>query len=379
MPFTGSGLSGYPLAAAVSMLLYLAVVLALWRAAGYAHKSYPLFAVLSVALGFLCSRLFYCAVSPACFGEIASDPLRLFSLSPADHSMLGLLLGVALAAVLTAKRAKRGSQSLLDTAALPMGLLLFGLRLAEGLTEELGIGRQVDAGTLTQAFPFLFVTEKLGTMELYRLAVFRYEAVFALLLFGLALLYRRKAAASRPGGLALLFTLLYCGGQVLFESMRDDGHMVLGFIRVQQLLALLIILAVLWAVSRRYARAVHARNTVTAAWALLPVAVFILLIMLAPINHVLDLSGHIPLGVGLLAGIGVYLAFFLRRRGANPRLIALWLLTTLAVIGCVLLEFSMDASTNLPRDYALLALCSLALLLCPYTLYRRLLTQEVAS
>ena len=371
--------SGYPLLAVISMLVYLATVLVLWRTTGgYKVKPYLLFAVLSIVLGWLCSRLLYCAVYPACFGEIAAAPLSLFSLSFTDNSMLGLLLGITVATVITAEITKHSRVHLLDTAALPVGLLLCGLRIAEGLTKELGIGRQVDAGTLTEAFPFLFVTEKLGTMELYRLAVFRYEAVFALLIFGLMLLYRRKAFPNRPGGLALLFTLLYCGGQLLFESMRDDGHMVLGFIRVQQVLALLIMLAVLWGVSRRYARVYHARNTVTAAWTLLPVAVMILWIMVAPVNHVLDLSGHIPLGIGLLAGIGLYLAFFLLGRGANPRLIALWLITTLAVAGCVLLEFSMDASAHLGRDYALLALCSLILYLCPCTLYHKLPKQEAA-
>ncbi len=380
MSFTVFGLSGYPLVAAVSMLVYLAIVWVLWLIVGLRKKTYLLFAVLSVVLGVLCSRLLYCAVTPASFSQFLSADL----LSPQGGglSMMGFLLGILLAIAIAAKINDSLYELPLsvyaDVAACPVGLLVFGLRLGEGLTGELGIGRQVDSGFLTEKLPFLFVTEKLGTMELYRLAVFRYEAVFALIIVLLLVLYIYRAIPNRFGDAHKLFILLYCGGQVLFESMRDDGHMVLGFIRVQQVLALLILLALLWVISRWYADAdkSHVRNTVTAAWTLLPIALFIVILMVAPINHVLDLTGHIPLGIGLLAGIGLYLAFFLRIKGADPRLIIQWLIAVCAVIGCVLLEFSMDVSTNLPLDFALLALCALVLTLSPYTLYRKLLKPE---
>ena len=120
-------------------------------------------------------------------------------------------------------------------------------------------------------------------------------------------------------------------------------------------------------------------TAVTAAWTALPLGVFILVLMVAPINHVLDLSGHITLGAGMLALLLVYLAFFLRTKGANLRLILTWLAALVTVTACVLLEFSMDGSASPLRDYALLMLCCAVLLLCPWTLYRALNRQEDAS
>jgi len=236
----------------------------------------------------------------------------------------------------------------------------------------------VQADALAQSLPVLFISEKFGAIQLYRLAVFRYEAVFALLLLGAMFLFRMNKHR-RAGDLAMLFFALYGAGQIVFESMRSDGHMVVSFIRIQQVLGLLYILIVLGVFCRRYGKTRGARDAVTAAWAMLPVIAVVVVMMVTPINHMLDLTDKIPLGIGVLAAMGVYLAFFLRVRGANPRLILTWLVALLLVAACVMLEFSLDRSTDIFRDYGMLALCAAALFLCPWSLYHTLSRREALA
>ena len=373
--FTGSG---YGLTAGVSVLCYLWISVWLNRKTRFDMDAMLLYGVLGIPLGLFISRIFFCATNGAYFFQTLEQPEKMLYFWDGGYSMTGMLLGLVLAAWIAAKIKKLNFKAFLDAVTLPLGVLLIGLRLAEGLTDGLGFGRQVEVGALAQSLPVLFVTEKMGVMELYRLAVFRYEAVFALIILGLMVLFKR-AANRREGDLAMLFFALYGAGQVLFESMRSDGHMVMLFIRVQQVTGLLMPLTVLFVLCTRYAKRRGARGAVTAAWTMLPIMAFVLILMVAPINHVLDLSGHIPLGIGILAAFALYLAFFLRTKGANLRLILTWVAALLTMAACVLLEFSMDGSADIFRDYALLALCAAVLFLCPYTLYRTLQKQEVSA
>ncbi|MFH1512066.1 MAG: prolipoprotein diacylglyceryl transferase family protein [Bacillota bacterium] len=378
MTFTVWGLTGYGygLAAGAAALCYLGIAVWMKRKTRVFAEAVLLYGVLGIPLGLIVSRVFFCAVNAGYFFETIAQPIRMLSFWDGGFSMAGLLFGLTLAALLAAKIRKIRFGALLDAVTLPMGLLLFGLRLAEGFTGELGIGSQVEAGAIAGNLPFLFVTEQMGALELHRLAVYRYEAAFALIVFGLMLLLLRSKRNRREGDLSLLFFALYGAGQILFESMRDDGHMVLGFIRVQQVLALLTVLIVLGVFCRRFRKLRGARDAVTAAWTIPPLMAFVFILMVAPVNHVLDLSGHIPLGIGILALFSLYLAFFLRRKGASPRLILTWLIALLTVAACVMLEFSMDGSGSLLRDYALLMLCCAVLFLCPFTLWRKLTLEE---
>ena len=400
MTFTVLGITGslYGLAAGVSALCYLGALILLYRKTYFNAEIILLYGILGMPLGLLVSRVFFCAVNYTYYVEAIQQPVKMLYFWDGGYSMAGLLLGLVAAAWLTAKLKKLNYRSFLDAVTLPMGVLLFGLRLAEGLSEYFGIGRQVEAGALAQSFPLLFVTETFGALELHRLAVFRYEAVFALLLLGFMLLFKRSKKR-RDGDLTMLFFALQGAGQIFFESMRNDGHMIISFIRVQQVLALLSILIVLGVFCHRYGqtrgirgsvkdgptavflagkhqKAYGARGAVTAAWTMLPIMALVLYMMITPINHMLDLTDKLPLGIGILAVMGAYLAFFLRIKGANFRLICTWLVALITVGACVMLEFSMDGSANLTRDYALLALCAAVLFLCPYSLYLSLSRQE---
>lgn len=373
MTFTILGITGslYGLAAGIGMLCYLGLMLLLRRKSGLSADAVLWYGVLGMPIGLIVSRAVFCAANFNYYFLVLEQPWKMLNFWDGGYSMAGLMLGLVIAALLSARINKLGFRAFLDAAVLPMGLLVFGLRLAEGLTENLGVGSQVEAGALAQSLPVLFISEKFGAIELHRLAVFRYEAAFALVLLGAMFLFRRNQNR-RGGDLAMLYFALYGAAQIVFESMRNDGHMVYSFVRVQQVLALLSILIVLGVFCRRYGKAHGARDAVTAAWAMLPVMAVVLWMMLKPINHMLDLTGHIGIGVGILVALGVYLGFFLRLKGANVRLILTWFVSLITVAACVMLEFSLDGSTNIFRDYGLLALCAAILFLAPYSLYSSL-------
>ncbi len=370
MTFSVLGLTGslYGLCAGLSVLCYLAAAIWLHRKTQFSADTVLTYGILGIPLGLVFARIFFSAANYTYFLQTLEQPAKMLYVWDGGLSMSGMLLGLVLAALLTARLKKLIFSSFLDAMVLPLGVLLFGLRLAEGLTEGFGVGRSIQSGTLTQILPFFFINEAFGTLELHRIAVFRLEAVFALILLGLMFLLKSRKGR-RPGDLSLLFFALYGAGQVLFESMRSDGHMVIIFIRVQQVLGLLAVLVALGVFCHRYGTRHGARDAVTAAWTLLPIMAVILWMMLFPINHVLDLTDHIWLGIGILAAMGVYLGFFLRIQGANLRLILTWIATLLTVAACVMLEFSMDGSQTILRDYSLLGGFAALLFLYPLSLF----------
>lgn len=379
MSFTVLGLTGhwYGLVVGFSALCYLGAAGLLGYRRRLPAGAIRLFGLMGIPLALLFSRLLFCAANFAYYTETISQPWRMLAFWDGGYSLLGALCGLLVAAWLAARACGVRFGVLADVTAVPLGVLVLGIRLAESLTGgALGVGRQVEVGgTLLTTLPWLFLPDRLGTLTLYRLAVYRYEAAAALLIlsFSLGLFFGRHPRwKPRPGDVAMIVFSLFGASQVLLESLRDDGHMILGFIRAQQVGYALIPLVALAVFCARYAHIREARNTVVTAWVLLPVAGLVALLMIHPLNHVLDLTGKRPVGLAVLLALAVYFGFFLRLRGANQRLILTWLTALTAIGVCVMVEFSVDGSANLVRDYALMGLCCLVLFLAPFTLWREL-------
>ena len=377
MTFTVLGLTGnwYGLALAASVLAYLCLAGVLGYVKRLPAGTVRVFALFALPMGLVLSRAAFCLANLDYFTETISQPLRMLAFWDGGYSLLGALCGLVVAAYVASRIQKVRFGALLDVATVPLGLLLAGFRLAEGLTGQLGVGRQLDVGALAEKMPWLFLTDHLGTLTLYRLAVYRYEAIAALLVLAFALWLffnrsiRRKA---KLGDVAMIVFALFGASQVVLESLRDDGHMLLGFIRVQQLGYALMPILALTVFGSRYSHIRKARNATDAAWVLLPVMALVGVLMVWPLNHVLDLSGKRELGFAALGALAIYMAIFLRVRGANLRLILTKLVALLAIAGCVMVEFSIDGSNDLLRDYAVMAGCCLALFLAPYTLWHEL-------
>ena len=215
-----------------------------------------------------------------------------------------MIPALLLAAWLTAKKQRCSFRSLWDCVSLSSALLFSMLYAGEGRT-ELGIGKVIDTGFLTSAFPFLVLEQKLGVNVEYRLIVYRLQCLACVVLFLVMLLSRRKSKAE--GILALRFWSIFASMQIFWESLRDDGHMLFIFLRIGQVAAGIVLLWVLIDLSRCYRQAgLHM------PWFVWPVFV-LCLGLIAALEFSLD--GRLTIGTpsmardyGLMAAVCVILA-----------------------------------------------------------------------
>ena len=233
--FTFLGLTGhaYGLCAAVAALI---VLIGMTRS--LSSRAAGLFGVLGIVLGVLGARLLYCVCNVSTFTETFENPWLMLRFFDGGLSMPGLIAGLLAAAALTAKWEKLSFARVMDALALPLGLAIAALRFGEQFT-DLGVGKAVTEGFATAHLPWLFQSSRMGVAVEYRLHVWAYEAVIGVIIFAVTLLARR-ALQKREGDTALFFFALYGSTQILLESMRDDGHMLLIFLRVGQLGAALM-------------------------------------------------------------------------------------------------------------------------------------------
>ena len=191
--------------------------------------------VTAIPLALIGSRLLFGLTSLA-MGDM-THPLQILYMWDGGASMSGAFAGVVLAAFLVEKHCKVPHGVLMDQLALGMPLALIVARLAE-IPTGVGMGRQVDT-------PWL---QWLGSLNEECHPVFIYEALWAVVLGIALLLFLRRNR--RPGDVLLTFMTLYGSAQVFFESLRDDYHMVIYYIRINQIAGLIMVLVpfILWLV-----------------------------------------------------------------------------------------------------------------------------------
>jgi len=225
------------------------------------------FGVLGTVFGIVLARALYCAVNWNSFIYNYENPMLMLRYFDGGMSMVGMIAGLMLAAVLAAKLAKVRTAQVMDAMAVPFGLLMWALRAGEKYT-ELGVGAAVEENFLTAHMPWLFVESRMGVMVDYRLKVWQYEVIMAIVLFVVAIVCYRKLK-NHAGDTAIVVFSLYGASQILLESMRDDGHMLIIFLRVGQLAAFLLPAFCCGILSRR----VKNKKLVTAAWIVLVLCV----------------------------------------------------------------------------------------------------------
>ena len=161
--------------------------------------------------------------------------------------------------------------AVLDVMCIPLGLSIALLRLGEQFT-DLGVGKAVEEGALTAAMPWLFLQSRMGVAVVYRLNVWAYETAAGVLIFVATLAVSRwlvRRECSRQGDTALFFMALLGASQIFLESLRDDGHMLVIFLRVGQLAAALMTVFACAAFSVRYARLGRGSARLWLGWAVM--------------------------------------------------------------------------------------------------------------
>ena len=193
--------------------------------------------------GWIGARLVYCLT---CWDYIMVDLDGWdFILHPWEggYTLWGGVLGAMAAAVLYAKRTKVSCARLLDVLAPGGALALLILRAGEYFTGQ-GMGHYVQDERF-QFFPLavlnVFSDPEYDIFE-YQIPVFFWEAVAALviLIWAASLLRRGK-----PGDSAQAFLILLGTSQIFLESLREDEFIRFGFVRFNQLMCAVVLLAVL--------------------------------------------------------------------------------------------------------------------------------------
>ena len=293
---------GLFIAAGVGCMLIAMLLTAPKRS--FSKGTVTVFGLLAIPLSLVFSRLLYCVFQLNLFCGTYENPWLMLCIWDGGYSIWGVTPALLLAAWLTAKKQRCSFRSLWDCVSLSSALLFSMLYAGEGRT-ELGIGKVIDTGFLTSAFPFLVLEQKLGVNVEYRLIVYRLQCLACVVLFLVMLLSRRKSKTE--GILALRFWSIFASMQIFWESLRDDGHMLFIFLRIGQVAAGIVLLWVLIDLSRCYRQAgLHM------PWFVWPVFV-LCLGLIAALEFSLD--GRLTIGTpsmardyGLMAAVCVILA-----------------------------------------------------------------------
>lgn len=232
----GRGITAYGLGCALAVLAGLIVLRITSARFRVPYSAYIRTACMAVPLILLMSRLIYVLANCTYYLTTLSKPMLALNFWDGGYSMMGAFYGLVLACCLGGGREYR--IQLADSAG-PAFLTGAGIeRLFEAGT-GMGLGRTIYDETL-QGIPFCRAMDSTGAVVH---AVYRYEALACLLLLITMLIVLEIMKKRLKGDVLLLTMTLYGSAQVLLESLRDDGHMVVHFVRIQQVLALLLVVA----------------------------------------------------------------------------------------------------------------------------------------
>lgn len=212
---------GAPLAFAAALTLLLCICLG----SGNTAEEKARFCVLSVWGGMLLARFIYCAVNIRFYTQSSAAALSIVKPWEGGLAMSGVILSVWMAAGREVKRTK--NKTWYDRAAIALSLFIVAERLLE-------TGVSVGYGHEVEFEGFLTIADEYGA--LLNVSILEALIAFALVIALFAVCRRKKQC----GNGLMLFFLLYGASQVLMESLRADRHMIWGFVKVQQLFAMLM-------------------------------------------------------------------------------------------------------------------------------------------
>ena len=238
------GIYTYGLFAALGAAVMMLVMYALMEAKKMPKGATALTGVLSILFGAVFSKVFFALFSLD--GLPILGKLRPDMYTGGGHSMMGALFGGFAGAALAGLMLKKQSLRCMDIFACAVPAFILFARLGEqfDLDGDFGISRPLEH-PLSAQWPSALLQE--GEYANY-LLVYKLEAIAAgLILIALVLDFLLHKNA-KPGNTFILFLLLFGGSQAILESLRQDKHLTLSFVHLQQIMAIpMVIGAVLMA------------------------------------------------------------------------------------------------------------------------------------
>ena len=228
------GIYTYGLFAAIGAALMMLVMYALMEAKKMPKGSTALTGVMSIFFGAVFSKVFFALFSLdglSIFGKLRPDMF-----GGGGFSMMGALLGGFVGAAISGLLLKKQSLRCMDIFACAVPAFILFTRLGEqfDLDGAFGISRPLTHPASVN-WPAFLLQE--GDYANY-LLVYKLEAIAAgviLILLIMDLLLHKNA---NPGNTFILFLLLFGGSQAILESLRQDKHMTLSFVHLQQIMAI---------------------------------------------------------------------------------------------------------------------------------------------
>ncbi len=301
----GINIYPYGIGVVVSVLLACLLLTWLWKREGQALLGLR-FMLFAIPLCLLFARVAYILIRLN-FIKVDFAGEFVYRLDFGGYALIGGVAGFWLAAWIFAHVVKLPFDKIVDVSSPAALLVLAGVRISEVFTTS-GIGGYVDNEAL-QWFP-LAVQNAYGE---YVAPIFFWEALAALLLcFGLI---RWMQKSKRPrGDAALLAMLIFGGTQILLESLRADDLLRFGFVRVNQLFCVGLVLLPItrWARRGKLSRM---------GWAALGLSAVVSVMLLALVEFGLDKSPienwilYLVMTLAILAQISA--GILLRRKAAN--------------------------------------------------------------
>ena len=178
----------------------------------------------------VCSRALFVAVQ---YGFYQEYPQALLKAWEGGYSVMGALAGALIG--LRMATGRRGFRRALDTMAPALALTLAICRLAE-LSCYQGRGMIIESG----AWGFPFTIRNSQGMDCLAICIYEALGALAVMLYGLGG-YRARPSGDRGLMCMMLLGLM----QVPLESMRTDEFLALGFVKMDQLAAMLLAVGVL--------------------------------------------------------------------------------------------------------------------------------------
>ena len=263
----------------------------------------PLFTVLAVPLGLIGSRVLFCLLDFR-FHDLFSLRAAL-TFWGGGYSMVGALLGAALAAALTARILGAERLDVLDAVSPALLVFIACERLGEGCTELLGRSRSLTWDALAHSFLAAYDGYD-GYLKTYLL-----EAATAVVLCGLliGLLLRRP----KSGHVLLIGMLLLGCCQVFWESLRFDSHMRFSFISMQMGIAALLFAIPLIIFAARCGKKPLIITVIVIALVVGGVVGIELMIDRTDVSNVLLYAAYV-----ILLSVPVILGFCWKRRSFRP-------------------------------------------------------------
>lgn len=207
------------------------------RAQGESAKDILIIALAGFVPAMAAGRAFYCYFMQESFAS-GSQMLRL---GDGGVALYGTAVGYLVTILVYCAVKKKNTAQMLDAIAPATALGICIGRMASYFSGD-DVGRAVQNEKLWNT-PFAIYSAESGE---YELAVFALEALTALVIFGVLIIFcfisGSKKINVKNGDIACLFLLMYGITQTVYESMRGDSLFLisLGFVRISQIISIIL-------------------------------------------------------------------------------------------------------------------------------------------